>query len=320
MNGLKVLTRDDFIPIMEEHHDLDGRPGLDTGFKCLNEFYTHKEGGVTDWTGTPGSGKTYFALEIMFGLAENYGKRTFLYVPDLGSRAEIGAKLLKMKTGLDMDSKYGRKIEKHKISQAMEWILYHFVVVDRDKLPSGKRAPKPDPLKLWEMGCKFKDENGEVDQILIDSWKNMRHIYEGREDQYLDHILSERNEMAEDYNKHIHTIAHATKPKQYGKARVIPTAYDIKGGGSWFDNGKNIITVDFPDKTKTYVDLYISKTKPESVGKPGAVINKLFLDVARGRYYEDISGNRAYSHQYKDLKVVEQQMMDFSDVQQDAPF
>src|SRR5690606_18426661 len=99
-------------------------------------------------------------------------------------------------------------------------------------------------------------------------------------------VLSDRNEMAEDYGKHIDTIAHATKPKQFGKKRMIPTAYDIKGGGSWFDNGKSIITVDFPDKTRTNVDLYISKTKPENVGKPGSIIDKLFLDPRKGRYYE----------------------------------
>lgn len=303
MKGLKVIGMKEIMPRIEDHLQSDGKPGRLLNFSCLNDFYTHKDSGVTDWTGLPGSGKTYFVLEIMFGLATEYGKRTMLYVPDLGSEEEIIEKLVKMHTGKDMTNKYNNKIDSAQLYKSLPWIFHHFVIVTRDKGDNGKRAGKPSPIDIWEMGCTYSDDAGEVDQIVIDSWKNMKHLYDGREDQYLDQVLSERNEMAEDYGKHIHTIAHATKPSPVLKKRVIPTAYDIKGGGAWFDNGKNIITVDFPDKSSTNVNIYVSKTKPENVGTPGSIENKLFLDKRKGRYFEILNGHNLYAFDYKNRVI-----------------
>lgn len=310
MSELHILTMEDMLPRMEQHHQFEGRPGAELGFWCLNQHYTHKLGGVTDWTGLPGSGKTYFVLEVLFQLAERYGQRSFLYVPDLGSEEEIIEKLVKMRLGKDMSSKYGNKMEQHEIHGAMAWVMHHFVISVRRKMGNGRRSSKPTPMAVWEMACNYHDDNGPINNILIDSWKNMKHVFTGREDTYLDEVLSDRNEMAEDYGKHIHTIAHATKPKQFGKIRAIPTAYDIKGGGAWNDNGRSIITVDFPDKSKTNVDLYISKTKPENVGKPGAIIDRLFLDPRRGRYYEKMGSSIMFAYDYKSATVSVQQQMD----------
>jgi hypothetical protein len=127
-----------------------------------------------------------------------------------------------------------------------------------------------------------------------------------------------RNEMAESYNVHYHTIAHAVKTElneQKGKRR-IPNAWDIKGGGSWFANGKNILTADYPDKSQTGMDLYISKVKPEDVGKIGEVVGRLKLDVKRGRYYEtehlDVLGRKYYAFQMREnVALIQSQELQF---------
>lgn len=293
--NIKISDHSIIYNQVEKYLVKGGEPGLNVGFSCLNDLYTHKEGGVTDWTGFPASGKTYFCLEILMNLSEKYGYRHGLLVPDIGTDREVIAKLIKMRTGKDFNDKYHNKITNDEMAKELPWILHHFVLLGKNDMKKGIT-----PLNFWEFVCNYKDGAGKLNTGLLDSWKNLQHIYSGREDLYLDEILSVRNEMAEGAKVHFHTIAHAVKTDQdnSGKRR-IPTAWDIKGGGSWFANGKNIITVDFPKKDDNKVNLYISKVKPEDVGKIGAVIDKLRLDLRRGRYYEEDPPLKYFAFDYE---------------------
>lgn len=300
MSELVAINYDSISKELSDYLKKEGEPGLPTGFRCLNEFYSHKQGGVTDWTGFPASGKTFFCLEIAMGLSEEHGKRHGLFVPDIGSDKEVMQKLIKMRTGKDFHDKYQNKISEPDMLKVLPWLMHHFVIFKKTDFKQGIT-----PLNFWEKIVKYKDDAGVLDTGIADSWKNFKHIYGGREDVYLDEVLSIRNEMAESEKKHFHTIAHAVKTElaeddtgQKGKRR-IPNAWDIKGGASWFANGKSIITVDFPNKEETAVNLYISKVKPEDVGKLGNIRNRLKLDVPRGRYYETIGDANSYAYQFK---------------------
>lgn len=295
------LTKLEYQDIYDDINDYlkkGAEPGINIGFSCVNELYTHKDAGVTDWTGFPSSGKTYFCLEALMNLSEKYERRHGLYVPDIGSDKEVVAKLVKMKTGKDFHDRYYNKISSTELARTLDWIFHYFVIFKKKDFKVGVT-----PIDFWEMVCTYKDSAGVIHTGLMDSWKNLKHIYSGREDLYLDEILCTRNEMAESYNKHFHTIAHAVKTdiEQSGKRR-IPTAWDIKGGGSWYANGKNIITVDHPNKLENRVDLYVSKVKPEDVGRIGSVVGSLFLDIRRGRYYETFNSKACYAYQYQDQK------------------
>lgn len=303
--NLRKLEYNDIFDNVSTYLKNEGEPGLKLGFSCLDEYYTHKDGGVTDWTGFPASGKTYFALEMLMNLSERYGKRHGLFVPDIGTDREVISKLVKMKTGKDFHDRYSNKVSDKELAIAMDWIFHHFIIFKKKDFKQGV-----SPMDFWEMVCDYRDDGGVINTGLIDSWKNLKHVYSGREDLYLDEILSIRNEMAEDNKKHFHTIAHAVKTEadNAGKRR-IPTAWDIKGGGSWYANGKSIITVDFPNKMYNRIDLYISKVKPEDVGKVGQVVNLLFLDYKKGRYFEKIAPHDYFAFEHeKGFKVLEGEM------------
>lgn len=326
-DSIQVLTQNDIFNPMMKYLKEDGQPGLPVGFKTFGEFYSHKQGGVTDWTGFPSSGKTYFALEILMGLSERYGKRHGLYVPDIGSNNEIIEQLVKMRTGKDFSNKYQNKITEKELSLALPWIMHHFVLFKKKDFKKGIT-----PIAFWEKICLFNDDSmngpsGKLDTGLADSWKNFKHIYQSREDSYLDEILSIRNEMAEEYQKHFHTIAHAVKTEMAASVekggtgkRRIPTAWDIKGGGSWNANGKNIITVDRADKNSNFVDLYINKVKPSTVGKEGALIGRIQLDLRKGRYFENINFGHHYSYDWEKLPVQEEMDFDPSPIQESFDF
>lgn len=317
--SLKVVTQEDIQDKIRLNLKHGGFPGLPVCFETLNEHYTHKQGGVTDWTGSPASGKTYLLLEVLIGLSEKYGKRHGLFLPDVGSSEDILQKLVKMVTGKDFNDKYQNKITDAELTKSLPWIFHHFVIFEKADFKKGIT-----PINFWDRIVSYKDSGGELDTGVADSWKNFKHDYSGREDSYLDEILSIRNEMAEGAQKHFHTIAHAVKTelaeglaKGSGKRRV-PTAYDIKGGGSWYANGKNIITVDRPDKKKNLVDIYVQKTKPEDVGSEGAIIGKVRLDVRKGRYYESINNQNYFSYQWETRpREIE---LDFTASTEDPPF
>ena len=294
--NIQITSLTDRTERIKTYLDNQGYPGKDTGFVTLKDLYTHKDGGVTDWTGFPSSGKTYFVLDVLFNLSERYGQVNALYVPDLGAYEDIVGKLIKMYTGKNVHPKYGNRASMADVFHSIPFLSKHFLILEKADVK------KPvTPTNLWEFVCDYKGaEGGVINNLLIDSWKNLYHdIGNKREDQYLDYALSYRNELSEKYGKHFHTIAHAVKTEfedstgSDGKRkRRIPSAMDIKGGGAWFANGKSMATVDRPNFQETGVDVYIFKTKPEDVGKAGASINQIFLDPQRGRYYEVINGQR----------------------------
>lgn len=274
------------------------------GFECVKHSYGVVLGGCTDLTGFPASGKTEFALEVQFHLSEEYGMRHAVYAPDIGKYEEIRKMLIHKHTGKGMDKRYPHNyIDEATLVKATAWVNHHFIVLKK------KDTHKPvHPKDFYDFVAGYKDDAGEIQTGLCDSWKNFFHDMKGygREDQYLDYILSYRNELAEEAKKHFFTIAHATKTELEDstrpdgrKKRRIPDTNDIKGGGSWFANGKVIGTVDYPDHTTNGTDLYFGKVKPNCIGKSDAIIGQLYFDWGKSRYYEEAYGEKWYAGQLK---------------------
>lgn len=318
--NIKISSITDNSKKIQDYIDNDGYPGKNLGFKSLHKYYSHKDAGCTDWTGIPSNGKTYFVFEMLFQLSERYGQVNALYVPDVGSYVDVIGKLVKMYTGLSINPKYGDKATMKDVHASIPFLSKYFLILEKENV----RKPLT-PENIWEFACDWKGADGEViNNVLIDSWKNLRHDYNGkRGDEYLDYVLSYRNELAENYNKHFHTIVHSAKTEMDDerdangqKKRRTPNAYDIKGGGAWYDNGKNIITVDRPDKSKKTVDIHVWKTKPEDVGKQGSVIDTIELDWERGRYFEIIDGNAHRPYETIKFSKLVNPNFKFPDVQQ----
>jgi hypothetical protein len=159
-------------------------------------------------------------------------------------------------------------------------------------------------MDLWNFTVDYKDNNGGIDTCFIDSWKNLYHDYTGREDQYLDFILSYRNELAEASHKHFMTISHpkSTEYDKDTKKPRIPTAHDISGGAAWFRNGKTLVTIDWPDREHGNIDAYFWKVKPDTIGKAKLLFQQLEFDWKKSRYRETIEGRICYAGQGKELR------------------
>lgn len=305
-----IITEEMIRDRMSEYYDTGGGETFYAGFNGLAKHYSIKEGGVTDWTGFPGSGKTELLLETLKNCSEWYGHKHLIYMPDAGTVEEVLAKLIHKFTGKQFEEfYYNDKMErvevKNRITEAemFKWIpkvLELFKIYDptTKKGKNGTRSKTLTPIEFWEYAVENKEKLG-IFSAVIDSWNYMRHDVEGfgREDKWLENTLSYRNELAEKNDLHFHTIIHPKAPRKDKSGKIIfPDMHDLKGGSEWGNNGKSIIIVHREaNDPLTYVK--IDKAKPRVVGIKGTAC--LMYDVKAGRYYENISSSgmkRVYSH------------------------
>ena len=87
--NIKIIDYTHKSKEFELYHSTGGAALNYAGFQCLNGVFQFALDGITNITGTPASGKTEFALELLFYQSEAYGLRHLLYVPDIGSYNEI---------------------------------------------------------------------------------------------------------------------------------------------------------------------------------------------------------------------------------------
>ena len=301
-SNVKIIDYSKKANEFEQFHKIGGVGMNYAGFEALEGVFKFALDGITDVTGTPASGKTEFALELLFYQTEAFGLRHLIYAPDIGSYNEIRRKLL-VKYYRRSFRGYDNSITQAEIIQATAFIDTYFLIAAKDDVK------KPlTPIDLWNFTAEYEDKNGIIHTCFIDSWKNLSHEYGGREDTYLDYVLSYRNELAETKQKHFMTIAHPKNveiqmPKDGSKPkRRVPDANDISGGASWYRNGKVIITVDRPDKERDYSDIYFSKIKPDTLGKQKTLLGDFEFDYRKSRFRETIEGRIYYAGEAKATK------------------
>lgn len=243
-------------------------------------------------------------MECLLNTSEWYGWRHLVYFPDVGNAKEIIADLIHKRCGKTFDKRYKHHITEMEISMHLDWILDHFKILTKEDLKA-----KLSPVQFWDLGVELSQNiEGGVQTMSVDSWKDLKHDTSsyGRDDKYLEDILSYRNAIAEKHNMHIHTIIHPTRTDKDEKGnRKPPGPYDLKGGTEWFNNGKCMVTVHRPDNSKNQVDIHITKIKPRSVGNRGTY--SMYFDVERFRYYYYINGQKTYAKQLsvKELEDLE---------------
>jgi hypothetical protein len=263
------------------------KPGISTGHKQIDEHYTVLEGGVTDITGWPGSGKTLLLDDILMSLSQNHGKKHLLYVPDSGNHQNVYARLIHKLTGKTFRKGYDNRITETEMYNAMAWIHEHFKVLVKNDFKQ-----RLSPYEFWNYAIKEG-----YDSAVIDSWNFMKHE-QGGGTQYLAEVLSYRNELAENNNIHFFTIIHPRNPtdKDYNSEGVLQPAseYTLMGGSEWNNNGKNILSIHKESKDADLYKLSFRKIKPDIVGLAGGFV-EFEHDWKQRRVYFYENGKRQYA-------------------------
>lgn len=292
MKGFEIVSPSQYFDKLTRHAKKGATRGVYLGFPNIHENYTMSLPGVTDWTGFPQSGKTQVLMEFLMNTSVFYDWKHMVYFPDVGNEVEILSDLIHKYTGKTFDKRYQNHITEAEISKALPWVTEHFKIVTKKDLKA-----KLTPYKLWDWAADIKAKEG-LETCCIDAWKDMRHDTSefGRDDKYLEDVLSYRNAMAEKHNLHFHTVIHPLKTEKDSQGRRKPPGpYDMKGGTEWYNNAKSSVTVHRPDGEDNVVQIFWNKIKPRSIGQVG--MSELYFDISKFRYYIKDQGNEKYAQE-----------------------
>lgn len=298
IKGFKIARGSDYFGKLVKHRNEYNDRGKYLGFKRIDELYNMQLGTCTDWTGYPRSGKTQILMELLLNTSKYYGWKHLVYFPDVGNDIEVIADLMHKLTGKTFNPIYKNAISDDEIAMNLDFIFNHFYILTKENVKA-----KVTPYQFWDYAVELDKEVG-IQTASVDSWKDLKHDTSkfGRDDKYLEDVLSYRNDIAERNNLHLHTVIHPKLlPKENG-VRPAPTPYDLKGGSEWFNSGKNMITIHRESMEGVECQFIVNKAKPRSSGTIGSCL--LQFDIAKLVYYEFENGGKVYASENKQSNVI----------------
>lgn len=300
---MDIIKENEIRERLKDYYHNGGGKTFYLGHKDLGQYYSIKEGGCTDWSGLPGSGKTEVLLDSLKFCSRHYKHKHLIHMPDAGTPEEVIGKLIHKLSGKQFEEfYYNADGEKQKIldrvtesdlEHYLPIVLEYFKILDPKKDNNSKALT---PKEFWQFAVDNKKELG-IFSAVIDSWNYMKHdVGVLRYDQWLEDTLSFRNELAERNNLHFHTIIHPKSGSKEKGKMLMPDMHDLKGGSEWANNGKSIIIV-HREFGSTVTDIKINKAKPNIVGKQG--LTCLSYDLKLGAFYEFKDGRKVFAEPIK---------------------
>jgi len=267
--------------------------------------YTVILGSTTYMAAAPASGKTELIKEFLINLSCNSGWNHVILTPETGSVADIYAELCHSYIGKAYIKGQNQMSEVEK-TQAEYFINEHFFVVDMGEKDLNYRD-------FYKLADSIANENGKtIHTTLIDPWNELAEDYLpqdlGREDKYLSRVLGEVRKNARKTNRHNFILTHVRDQKITTVGDISyyppPHAREFAGGQVWFRKGNTMLIPWRPPLGLSGADniayepnethLKIAKTKPKGTSKNGNY--KMYLDIARYRYYLIVNGQRVYAN------------------------
>ena len=275
--------------------------GYEIGFEDLDNHYTVKMGSTTYIYGAPASGKTQVWFEFLINLSILHGLNHVIFSPETGDATEIFAELISMVGKGDFTNTYKNQIPMKQAQEATKFVNDHFFILD----PEDKVINHKDFFN-------YVDEvervyNKKIHTATIDPFNEFKQDlreYGGRQDFYLEHVLTEVRQNAKLRNRHNCIITHVQDQQlrqDKGNKELFyypqPTYREIAGGQAWSRKGMSMLSVwrpkpglanidgEFYQVNETVID--IQKSKPKGTGITGQV--SLLYDIKKHRY-TDLNG------------------------------
>ena len=297
---MEIIKENTIKERLRDYYHTGGGNTFYLGFKGLGSLYSIKEGGCTDWSGLPGSGKTEVLLDSLKFCSRHYRHKHLIHMPDAGTVEEVIGKLIHKMSGKQFEEFYfdsngnkqliANRVTEDELEYYLPIVLEYFKILDPQKSNNSKALT---PKEFWQFAVDNKKELG-IFSAVIDSWNYMKHdVGAVRYDQWLEDTLSFRNELAERNDLHFHTIIHPKSTKKVEGKIQMPDMNDLKGGSEWANNGKSIIIV-HREFGSSITDIKVNKAKPRIVGVQG--LTTLQYDIKAGAFYEtDNTGKKIFA-------------------------
>jgi twinkle protein len=254
-----VETMPDFEAELDSFY-LNGTPkGYETGIKNLDDNFSIELGQYVVVTGPPQSGKSELVDSMCLGYAIKYGFKSAFASPENKPNYFHADKIMRKIIGYKPATKEHLRSEGVRV--AKDFYKDHFYHVSFN-----------DGFDLHKVLAKFKElvKRKGVKVFVIDPYNKVRLKTKSKDtNEYTREYLNEIDIFCKENNCIVILVPHPVKmAKEDGTDTFkIPTAYDIKGGGEFFDMSYHMIAL-VRDNERGMVKCKTLKVKFQHLGKP----------------------------------------------------
>ena len=261
LTDAKEIPLEDVETLKDYEDELDdffinGCPkGYETGIRDLDNIYTIEDGQYTVITGTPGSGKSELVDAMCIGYAFKYKFKTAFCSPENKPNLNHTSKIVKKVLGevpTDMKNK--------NYLASKEFINDYFHHISFEDGNDLEKILKKFGELVKRKGIKV---------FVIDPFNKVRlKGASGNINEYTNEYLNLIDIFCKKYKCLVYLVMHPVKmAKEEGKdTYMMPTAYNIKGGGEVFDMSYHILGI-VRDKEKGLVRVHTLKIKFQHLGE-----------------------------------------------------
>ncbi|MEN8123257.1 MAG: toprim domain-containing protein [Bacteroidota bacterium] len=265
---------DDILSLYRNGYEQTISPA--NNFSEFSKSFSVIPGQLTTVTGIPSHGKSSFIEWYVLNMVNDLGKKVSFYSPEHFPMSLHQSTLIEKVTGKSFMHRNNR-VSELSISKYSEWSE------NKIYLTVPEKAILPD----WDwVFNKFEEQifRYSIDLFVIDAWNKVK-LKTGTLTE-MNEVLARLTLFCQMHNVNIFLIAHPTKMRkneETGKFQ-IPTLYDVKGTGDFYDQTHNGLTV-YRDFEEGFTKVIVTKIKFRHQGKQGSEIIFNFDDDS-GRFYE----------------------------------
>ena len=262
LEDAKPVPLDNIETLRDFENELDdffinGCPkGYESGIRDLDEIYSIEDGQYCVVTGTPQSGKSEVVDAICLWYSLKYGFKTAFCSPENKPNKFHSAKIIKKVLGSTPTD-----IQNKNYKLAKEFVNDHFTHIEYE-----------DGYDLESVLKKFAElvKRKGIKVFVIDPFNKVKlKGASGNINEYTNEYLNLIDVFCKKYSCFVYLVMHPVKmAKEEGKETyMMPTAYNIKGGGEVFDMSYHILGI-VKDKERGLVRLHTLKVKFQHLGEP----------------------------------------------------
>ncbi len=235
------------------------KPGFQIGLDNFDDIFSTYTGQFITVTGIPSSGKSDFVDQMCVGYNNNYGWKTAFASPENKPNFLHAHKLMRKVWG-GMPQK--ADVHTERWNQVADHVNSNFYHVDMDRYSLESVLSK---------GAELVKRKG-IKCLVIDPFNKVRATSANDSDinKYTMEYLMQIETFAKKYDVLVIIVAHPTKMYKNDKGVIeVPTMYNIKGGGEWYDASYHGLVVHRNYLNKT-VMVKVLKVKFQNLGENGA--------------------------------------------------
>ena len=235
------------------------KPGFQIGLDNFDDIFSTYTGQFITVTGIPSSGKSDFVDQMCVGYNNNYGWKTAFASPENKPNFLHAHKLMRKVWG-GMPQK--ADVHTDRWNQVADHVNSNFYHVDMDRYSLESVLAK---------GAELVKRKG-IKCLVIDPFNKVRATSANDSDinKYTMEYLMQIETFARKYDVLVIIVAHPTKMYKNDKGVIeVPTMYNIKGGGEWYDASYHGLVVHRNYLNKT-VMVKVLKVKFQNLGENGA--------------------------------------------------